>query len=119
MNSVIEPGFEEIIADADKVTEMLYNIVENSIQFTHEGGRISISVKGNGGNVYFAVSDTGIGIKQEDMERIFEPFVQVDGSATRKHGGVGLGLMLVRDMQKCTMARLQWKVNMEKAALSR
>nr|WP_321496695.1 ATP-binding protein [uncultured Methanolobus sp.] len=100
MNSVIEPGFEEIIADADKVTEMLYNIVENSIKFTHEGGRISISVKGNGGNVYFAVSDTGIGIKQEDMERIFEPFVQVDGSATRKHGGVGLGLMLVREYAK-------------------
>jgi PAS domain S-box-containing protein len=97
VNSAVEDGLEEIIADADKVTEMLYNLVENSLKFTPEGGKISISVKEKGGNVYFAVSDTGIGIENKDMDRIFEPFVQVDGSTSRKQGGVGLGLMLVRE----------------------
>jgi PAS domain S-box len=100
VNSMVEPGLEEITADADKVTEMLYNIVENSLKFTPEGGKISISVKENDGNVYFEVSDTGIGIHKKDMERIFEPFVQLDGSVSRKHGGVGLGLMLVREYAK-------------------
>jgi len=100
VNSIVDPGLEEIIADADKVTEMLYNIVENSLKFTHEGGKMSISVKENGGDVYFEVSDTGIGIEKKDMERIFEPFVQLDGSTKRKHGGVGLGLMLVREYAK-------------------
>ncbi|WP_407282991.1 ATP-binding protein [Methanolobus sp. WCC1] len=100
VNSAIDPGLEEIIADADKVTEMLYNVVENSIKFTPEGGKISISVKENSDYVYFGVSDTGIGIEKKNMERIFEPFVQLDGSVSRKHGGVGLGLMLVREYVK-------------------
>jgi signal transduction histidine kinase len=100
VNSAVDQNLEEIIADADKVTEMLYNLVENSVKFTPEGGKISISVTENGGDVYFTVSDTGIGIEKKDMERIFEPFVQLDGSTSRKQGGVGLGLMLVREYAK-------------------
>ncbi|WP_321429538.1 ATP-binding protein [uncultured Methanolobus sp.] len=107
VHSMVDPSLVEIIADADKVTEMLYNIVENSLKFTPEGGKISISVREKGGFVFFAVSDTGIGIEKKDMERIFEPFVQADGSASRKHGGVGLGLMLVREYAKMHNGEIQ------------
>ena len=96
----LDPDLPDMIADANKVTEILYNLVENSLKFTYEGGSILISAKEDNGNILISVSDTGIGIKEDDFERIFEPFVQADGSTSRKHGGVGLGLMLARQYAK-------------------
>lgn len=100
ISAYIEPDVMVIVGDVEKVMEILYNLVENSLKFTHEGGTISINAWKEGKWVCISVSDSGIGIKDEDKERIFEPFVQVDGSATRKQGGVGLGLMLVREYVK-------------------
>ncbi|WP_292466883.1 PAS domain-containing sensor histidine kinase [Methanolobus sp.] len=100
INTMIDPDVASITADADKITAILYNLVENSLKFTHEGGTISINTRKVGDRFYISVSDTGIGIKDEDMDRIFDPFVQVDGSASRKQGGAGLGLMLVREYVK-------------------
>ncbi|WP_094226688.1 hybrid sensor histidine kinase/response regulator [Methanolobus psychrotolerans] len=96
----IDPNLIELIADVDKITEILYNLVENSLKFTQEGGKVSINIQKEGDSIFISVSDTGIGIKENDKERIFEPFVQVDGSASRTHGGIGLGLMLVREYTK-------------------
>lgn len=100
ISAKIDSDVGDITADATKITEMLYNLVENSLKFTHAGGAISIDVKKVDDNVCISVSDNGIGIKEADIDRIFEPFVQADGSASRKHGGVGLGLMLVREYAK-------------------
>jgi PAS domain S-box-containing protein len=103
---------EFIRADELRLTEILYNLLSNAAKFTPEGGRIRLdarlateeperaspSVEGPPREVVISVADTGIGIKQQDMERIFEPFSQVDNPLTRKYRGTGLGLSLTRQL---------------------
>ncbi|WP_342306198.1 ATP-binding protein [Methanolobus sp. ZRKC5] len=107
ISTKIDSDVGEITADAIKTTEMLYNLVENSLKFTRAGGAISIDVKKVDDSICISVSDSGIGIKEADMDRIFEPFVQADGSTSRKHGGAGLGLMLVREYAKMHNGEVQ------------
>jgi len=107
--------------DERKLKQVMYNLLSNAVKFTPEGGSIHVSathLPSNGGSskenildnmsdvpqefghvrnhLRIAVSDTGIGIKKEDLERIFAPFEQVDCSASRKYKGTGLGLSLTR-----------------------
>lgn len=96
----IDSSLTEITADVEKFKSILYNLVENSIKFTPEGGKVVIRAIPEGNDVRISVSDTGIGIPEPEKERIFEPFFQVDGSATRSYGGTGLGLMLVKEYVK-------------------
>ncbi|MCC2875588.1 HAMP domain-containing histidine kinase [Lachnoclostridium pacaense] len=81
---------------------MLYramsNLVENAIKYNRENGSISISASRQEGNTIIKISDTGIGIPEEECERIFEPFYRVDQSRSRSVGGSGLGLALVKDI---------------------
>ncbi len=102
-------------ADERKIKQILLNLISNSIKFTNEGGKISIvityspytkgawlfpkSIKEEdilGGYFKMVVEDTGIGIREKDLEKIFEPFSQVDSSYTRKYQGTGLGLALTK-----------------------
>jgi signal transduction histidine kinase len=77
------------------------------VKFTQPGGRISISTYvGDAGEVAISVADTGIGIASEDIPKILEPFVQIDGSLSRRHPGTGLGLSLVKAMAELHGARL-------------
>ncbi|WP_342305879.1 ATP-binding protein [Methanolobus sp. ZRKC5] len=87
----------QICADANKFKEIIYKLVENSLKFTQEGGMVTIKVTQKNGNIEVSVIDNGIGIADYDIEKIFEPFVQVDGSSTRRYGGAGLGLTLVKE----------------------
>lgn len=89
-----------ITADADKITAIVHNLVENALKFTPKGGSVSIVTAKEENFLKISVSDSGIGIKEDDLERIFEPFVQLDGSASRRQGGAGLGLMLVQEYVK-------------------
>ncbi|MBN1178194.1 MAG: GAF domain-containing protein [Anaerolineae bacterium] len=78
---------------------VLDNLLGNAVKFTAEGGTITVRVLDDGGQtVVLQVSDTGIGIAPEQVERIFDRFYQVDGSARRRYGGVGLGLALVKEL---------------------
>ncbi len=92
--------------DPGKLRQILYNLLSNAIKFTPSGGRITLSVQADGRFVVLAVKDTGIGIAEEDRERIFEKFRQaVDngqpgGILTREHQGTGLGLSIVRELSK-------------------
>ncbi|HUT28460.1 MAG TPA: ATP-binding protein [Sedimentisphaerales bacterium] len=86
-----------VVADAQKLHEILTNIVSNSVKFT-ERGRICLKIYCEGDRLYFEVSDTGIGIDPRDLERIFEEFTQVDSSSTRKYQGSGLGLTISKKM---------------------
>jgi signal transduction histidine kinase len=72
------------------------NLLANAIKFTPEGARVFVSACLAGENIEIAVADTGIGIRKEELPRIFDEFHQVDGSASRTYGGVGLGLALVQ-----------------------
>ncbi|WP_309714533.1 ATP-binding protein [Armatimonas sp.] len=87
-----------LIADQAKFKQVLYNLISNAIKFTPENGNVmvALSTVGNGTLLQVDVKDTGIGIKQEDQDRIFREFEQVDNSYSRQQQGTGLGLALVK-----------------------
>jgi PAS domain S-box-containing protein len=84
-------------ADERYLKQMLLNLLSNAIKFTPEQGQVNLEIRGHlkQGMVEFIVSDTGIGIAEKDMEDLFKPFVQLDGSLSRAQEGTGLGLSLV------------------------
>ncbi|HEX8992397.1 MAG TPA: ATP-binding protein [Anaerolineales bacterium] len=85
--------------DSEKIVWVLNQLLDNAIKFTPSGGRVHISLKEESSNlVMVSVTDTGIGIPANRLQEIFEPFHQLDGSSTRKAGGTGLGLSLVRQI---------------------
>jgi signal transduction histidine kinase len=92
--------------DAGKLRQILYNLLSNAIKFTPDGGRVTLSARAEGRFAVVRVEDTGIGIAEEDREKIFEKFRQAgvpgaeDGVLTREHQGTGLGLSIVRELTK-------------------
>jgi signal transduction histidine kinase len=95
----IRPGLE-LYGDRIKLNQILYNLMDNAIKYTPEGGRIHVSLKEEEGNLVWRVRDNGIGIPAEDQEHIFERFYRVDKARSRETGGTGLGLSIVRQMVK-------------------
>ena len=98
--TAIEDDLPIVYADPTRIRQILLNLLSNAAKFTDEG-RISITARKQLSStgqpeIYLSVSDTGIGIAPEDQEKLFEPFVQVDGSPTRATGGTGLGLSITR-----------------------
>jgi cell cycle sensor histidine kinase DivJ len=87
-----------IFADQRAVQQMLINLLSNAIKFTPEGGKVEITARRRGGNVLVSVSDTGIGIAADDLERLGKPFAQVQNDYTRQFEGTGLGLSLVKGL---------------------
>jgi PAS domain S-box-containing protein len=87
-------------ADREKLQQIILNLLSNAIKFTEAGGTISISAEARGGEVVISVHDTGMGIPADQLEHIFEPFVQVDAKLTRSSEGVGLGLAISRDLAR-------------------
>lgn len=86
-----------ILADERRLKQILVNLLTNAIKFSSEGSRIGLELEGDSDQdvVRFIVWDNGIGISQEDMRRLFKPFVQIDSGLTRRQEGTGLGLSLV------------------------
>jgi len=82
--------------DPERLSWALFQLVDNGIKFTPGDGRVVVSAARGDLGVELSVRDTGIGIPEERLEEIFEPFHQLDGSATRRYGGTGLGLALVK-----------------------
>jgi signal transduction histidine kinase len=85
-------------ADEEKLTWALLALMDNAIKFTPVDGEITLRAENSNGLVTLSITDTGIGIPANRIEEIFEPFHQLDGSATRRYGGTGLGLALVRQI---------------------
>jgi signal transduction histidine kinase/DNA-binding response OmpR family regulator len=115
----VEPALPAIHADARKLKQIAFNLVSNAVKFTPEGGRVTIAARcvprdavafqgtvparvlplPEGNDAHFieiSVRDTGIGIEEKDLGRLFEPFVQIDSSLARSQPGTGLGLALIR-----------------------
>jgi PAS domain S-box-containing protein len=82
--------------DPERLSQVFGNLLANALKFTPEGGLIRVAVETLGSEVVVRVSDSGRGINPADLKRIFEPFWQADSSSTRTHGGLGLGLAIVR-----------------------
>jgi signal transduction histidine kinase len=87
-----------VFADREKVRVMLDNLISNAVKFTPPGGRVRVMLGGQGDEVEVAVIDTGVGIAPEKLERIFDRFYQVEDPMTRRHGGMGLGLPIVKGL---------------------
>ncbi len=87
----LDPHLEVIYADRTRLTQILLNLMSNAVKFT-EQGRVTLAFRKRNGDLLASVSDTGIGIKQEDIPVIFEQFRQIDGGLSRKVGGTGLGV---------------------------
>ena len=94
----LEPADFKIRADAVKVKQILYNLLSNAVKFTPDNGKVEVEAFQQGQFVQIRVRDNGIGIRDEDQERVFVEFEQVDNSYQRLYEGTGLGLPLTRKL---------------------
>ncbi|NKI16203.1 response regulator [Spongiibacter sp. KMU-166] len=94
----IEPSAPRWVhGDPVRLKQILVNLIGNGLKFTQRGG-VSLSLRQEGEQLEFTVRDTGIGIEQQDLDKIFDAFTQIDGSLTRRAGGTGLGLSIVHQL---------------------
>jgi signal transduction histidine kinase len=89
-----------VLADREKVRVVLDNLISNAVKFTPSGGRVQVGLSCQEDQVEITVTDTGVGIPAEELDRIFDRFYQVEDHMTRRHGGMGLGLSIVKGLVK-------------------
>jgi two-component system phosphate regulon sensor histidine kinase PhoR len=94
----VEGGLPPVAADPEKANQVLVNLVENAVKYSPNGGRIDVTLSRVGDYVRFAVRDEGLGIREEDQERIFEKFERLDPELARGVSGTGLGLFISREL---------------------
>jgi signal transduction histidine kinase/ActR/RegA family two-component response regulator len=94
----LDASARHTVGDAGRLQQIVWNLLANAIKFTPPGGRIEVKVKRAVGNLELSVSDTGQGIGSSFLPFIFDRFRQADGTTTRQHGGLGLGLSIVRHL---------------------
>jgi signal transduction histidine kinase len=105
-------------ADVQKISWAVAHLVDNGIKFTPQGGRVGINVRIEDSRlISLTVADTGIGIPQERLPEIFEPFHQLDSSTTRRYGGTGLGLSLVQQIIEAHGSRITVKSTLGKGTV--
>jgi PAS domain S-box-containing protein len=98
LTTEIDEAPRKMLCDAVRLRQVVWNLLQNAIKFTPEGGLIALRVERIGWRVRIIVSDTGIGIEPDFLPAIFDRFSQTDMSRTRRHGGLGLGLALVKQL---------------------
>jgi len=98
-----------LFADPKRLKQMLVNLLHNAVKFTPEKGSVKFNVQANAkeGVMRFSITDTGIGIKPEEIEKLFMPFVQVDSGLSRQYEGTGLGLALVKKLAELHEGRVE------------
>lgn len=111
LRAEVQPNLPEIWVDPTRIRQVLFNLINNAVRFTEHGG-ITIYVTQQGPDVRFAVTDTGVGIAPEDLDRIFEEFEQVDSSTHRSKEGAGLGLAISRQFVTLHKGRMGVKSNL-------
>lgn len=84
--------------DGRKLRQVVYNLLSNAVKFTPDGGQVRLAAHCDGAHLCIDVTDTGIGIAEQDLPRLFRPFEQLDGSLSRQHEGTGLGLAMVKNL---------------------
>jgi CheY-like chemotaxis protein len=94
--SDLPPREQRIVADPDRLQQVVWNLLANAVKFTPAGGRVSVEAEQSGANVEIRVTDTGMGIDPAFLPFVFDRFRQADSTSTRSHGGLGIGLTIVR-----------------------
>jgi signal transduction histidine kinase len=97
LSADIDPQLPPVRANPIQLYRVIGHLLSNAVKFTPAGGSIFVVGRCASGQVEIEVTDTGLGIPKEEHERIFQRFYQVDGSPTRRHPGMGLGLALVKE----------------------
>src|SRR5207244_11333630 len=87
-----------ILGDAGRLQQVMWNVLSNAVKFTDPDGRVTVTVGIADGSAELSVADTGIGIAPAFLPFVFEKFRQADGSTSRRHGGLGLGLAIARHL---------------------
>lgn len=95
---VFEPVGALVYGDVDRLRQVIWNLLSNAVKFTPRNGAVRVKLHSTGSHALIAVSDSGEGIKSDFLPRVFDRFSQADGSSTRTHGGLGLGLAIVRHL---------------------
>lgn len=106
LTAQIAPALPPVWGDPARLRQVVSNLLDNAIKFTPAGGRVAVRLRREGKDVSLKVTDTGIGIPPDQMKRVFERFYQVDGSATRRYGGTGMGLALVKEVVEACGGRV-------------
>ena len=98
LDADLDPEAGPVLADTGRMQQVLWNLVSNAIKFTQAGGEVQVSLWREGEQVAVRVRDTGAGIRSDFLPYVFDRFRQADTSTTRQHGGLGLGLSIVRQL---------------------
>jgi PAS domain S-box-containing protein len=98
LESILDPRAGMMMGDPARLQQVAWNLFMNAVKFTPRDGRVDVQMRRADGQIEIVVSDTGEGIAPEHMPRIFQRFGQADGSSTRRHAGLGIGLALVRHL---------------------
>ncbi|MGB7313658.1 MAG: sensor histidine kinase [Nodosilinea sp.] len=98
IQTVYDPSLGQVLGDSTRLQQVVWNLLSNAIKFTDQGGQVVVAVSQRGEQAHIQVSDTGKGIHPSFVPHVFEYFRQEDGTTTRKFGGLGLGLAIVRNL---------------------
>jgi hypothetical protein len=98
IQKVMDTGIVSVAGDPARLQQVVWNLLSNAIKFTPKGGKVQVRLERINSHIEIAVSDTGVGIKPEFLPHVFERFRQADQKTTRHHGGLGLGLAIVRHL---------------------
>lgn len=103
-----------IRADKDRIEEVFVNLVDNAIKYTNDGGRITVKLTENEEGFLFEIEDTGVGIPEDQLDRVFERFYRVDKTRSRQLGGTGLGLSIVKHIVQLHDGKIDIESNIDK-----
>jgi PAS domain S-box-containing protein len=98
INVLLEPNIGQVSGDANRLQQIVWNLLSNAVKFTNVGGQVDIELKHNDTSAQIIVKDNGIGINPDFLPCVFDYFRQEDGTTTRRFGGLGLGLAIVRHL---------------------
>ena len=93
--------------DTVSIGQVIFNLIDNALKYTHEGGKVEVSLKSEGDSAVLTVSDTGVGIGAEDIPHLFDRFYRVDKARTREAGGAGLGLSICNNIVETHGGRIE------------
>jgi signal transduction histidine kinase len=102
----IDDRIGRVLADRDRLIQVLMNLLNNAVKFTREKSRITLKVTRRDGHAAFSVRDEGPGIPQEELARLFGRFVQLDSTLVRRVGGTGLGLYISKNLVEAMNGRI-------------
>jgi two-component system phosphate regulon sensor histidine kinase PhoR len=112
----IPEGLPEVEADESRIKEVMLNLVGNAIKFSGEGGKITVNAQATHNEILVQIIDQGIGIPAEALPHLFQKFYQIDGSATRIRGGLGLGLYITKQIVEAHGGRIWVESKLDKGS---